>query len=37
MSFWGERRDYWNYLSESVGEMKALDTIVKLVQTQPQV
>ncbi len=36
-SFWGERRDYWHYLSEGVGELKALDSIVKIVQAQQQV
>jgi hypothetical protein len=33
LSFWGDRRDYWNYLSEGVGRMKTLETIVKRVQT----
>lgn len=33
LSFWGDRRDYWNYLSEGIGRMKALETIVKQVQT----
>ena len=33
LSFWGDRRDYWNYLSEGVGHMKSLETIVKRVQT----
>ena len=33
LSFWGDRRDYWNYLSEGVGRMKTLETIVKQVQT----
>ncbi len=36
-SFWGERRDYWHYLSEGVGELKGLDSIVKIVQAQQQV
>lgn len=33
MSFWGDRRDYWHYLSEGIGRMKVLETIVKQVQT----
>ena len=37
LSFWGDRRDYWNYLSEGVARMKTLETIVKSVQTLAQV
>ena len=37
MSFWGERRDYWSYLSESVGDMKTLDGCVKIIQALLQV
>ena len=33
LSFWGDRRDYWNYLSEGVARMKSLEIIVKRVQT----
>lgn len=36
-SFWGERRDYWHYLSEGIGELKALGSIIKKVQSQSQV
>ncbi len=36
-SFWGDKRDYWHYLSEGVGEIKALDSVVKIVQAQSQV
>lgn len=33
VSFWGDRRDYWHYLSTGVGGMKQLDDIVKKVQS----
>lgn len=36
VSFWGERRDYWHYLSEGVGSMKTFDAITKHVQTLTQ-
>ena len=37
VSFWGERRDYWHYLSEEVGGVKSLGGITKQVQAIPQV
>ncbi len=37
VSFWGERRDYWSYLSEVVSKMKTLDGCVKRVQGISQV
>ena len=33
LSFWGDRRDYWNYLSEGVSRRKTLETVVKKVQS----
>ena len=37
VNFWGERRDYWHYLSEVVSKMKTLDGCVKRVQGLSQV
>lgn len=37
VNFWGERRDYWHYLTEGLGNMKELDSCVKIVQVLPQV
>jgi len=32
VSFWGDRHDYWHYLSTNVSGMKELNDIVKKVQ-----
>eukprot|EP00731_Ephydatia_muelleri_P012846 Em0007g156a len=37
LSFWGERRDYWGYLSEGCAGNKALDPIIKHIQSSTQV
>ena len=37
LSFWGERRDYWHFLSEAVGKMKGLEECVRRTQYLPQV
>lgn len=37
VNFWGERRDYWHYLTEGLGNIKELDSCVKIVQALPQV
>ena len=37
VSFWGDRHDYWNYLTSNVGSMKQLNDVVKKVQSLTQV
>ena len=37
VSFWGDRHDYWNYLSSNVASMKQLNDVVKKVQLLTQV
>ena len=37
LSFWGERRDYFHYLSDQIADMKALESCCKKVNSYPKV
>ena len=37
LTFWGERKDYFHYLSEGLGSLKTLDIPIKRVQGMNEV
>ena len=37
ISFWGERKDYWHYMTEDLQGMRELSQSVKSIQAKPEV